>query len=375
MYLAVSGTTITVNGTINTYNIVTLDAANPFTIIETFNGVASKQLYINGVLVNTSTTSKNITDNTWILGAHSTLTSTYFKGYIGDHGIKGSKISPTEVALLDEHQRRRWRVPSDSANYIMISAVGQSNNVGFASVTSDSISSGIGLNYIPSIRQFRDTNDKSGDDGASNNYTQSSNGSYYPPMVTQFGVLGKKVAHITTAKTQTSIATTSSATPGDRTMDWGSGSTLRSNFVTWTNAMLKDFYRGKLDWCIINQGERDVTYMASDATWTKALYKATYLDLINFIKTNYPGVKILIIQTVQARNTSTDAALNTSQWTDVITAQQELAASESNVFIIQDNSSFTITNGNLNSVDGIHYSKAGNVIMGQAVANKIYNNL
>ena len=139
--------------------------------------------------------------------------------------------------------------------------------------------------------------------------------------------------------------------------------------------MLTYFNKSTLDWIIIGQGERSISYMAANPSWTKADYKAGLLDLINFDKASYPGVKILIIQTVQSRSTVGDIAQNTTEWAAITQAQQELAASESNVFIIQDTSTFTITNGNIESSDGVHYTKAGNVIVGESAATKIYQNL
>jgi hypothetical protein len=357
----------------NQFDLTGLDAQNVLTIVERFNTNGTKDIWVNGVKCATSTTIKNITDPTFYIGSVQGLGATsFYKGYIGDLIVYDRYLQDHEVGLLDEHQRRKWRVPQDAVSYLAVSGIGQSNCVGEAQSQSDPISSGKGLNFIPTYHHFRDTNDKTGD-----SYSQSSVGSFWPPFVNKLNTLSsKKIVHISCAKMATSISTQSSSNPSDRTLDWGGGSTLRSNFVTNTLNMLNYFGKTKLDWIVLNQGERDVSYMPTDPTWTKALYKSAYLDLLNFCKANFPGVKILCVQTVQGRSTDgLDTPQNTAQWNLVIQAQQELAASESNVWLIQDTSTFTITNGNIESVDGIHYTKAGNLTIGQSVATTINSNL
>lgn len=344
------------------------NANGVMTLIRTVEN-GSQKLYINGQLSSSQSSAYTNAVPGFNLGSFNNgAANTFFRGYIGDFGLYNRALTANEVALLDTHQKIKYRTLS--TNPIKVLVIGQSNGKGTATVKSDDNSSSfIGLDYISSLRHYRDLKDSTGD-----SYSLSASGSFHPPFVNKLNSLsGRQVLCVNGCKTSTSI--NSVASGGDNTAQWGSDGTLRGTALLRCNEMLSQAGGGNLDWCIINQGEKDNSYMASNPSWTKAGYKAAYLDLINYIKSNFSGVKILIVQTVQGRQTGTDAALNTTEWNNIIQAQQELSASESNVYIIQDTSTFTITNGNLESIDGIHYTKAGNLIIGNAAGIMINNHL
>jgi hypothetical protein len=354
-----------------TYNMTNLDSFNAMTLIETFNsGTGTKKLYVNGVEVATGTTTKTFTDFSFILGGYGSAgtagapaSTELFKGYIGDFGTYNRVLTADEISQIDEHQRKRYRVPATSSTHILISSVSQSNSVGFAVDESDSVASGNGLNYIPSIRHYRETNDITGE-----SYSASSDGSHWPPLCAELKSLSSRVpVFVSCGKTATSINDVNAS--GGADTHWGTGSDLRNNFKTNTDAMLQYFTRTNLDFCVFNIGERDV----SQAGLNKAQWKAAALDLIDWVKSQYPGVKIILIQTVLGRDAGDNPA-DQALWEDITEAQQELAAEQSNVFLDQSNVGFTKTNGRMEA-DGIHYTKAGNLIVGESVAALINDNL
>lgn len=140
---------------------------------------------------------------------------------------------------------------------------------------------------------------------------------------------------------------------------WGSTGTLYALAKTKLDSALTNIGT-QTPLIIISLGERDAQQIDSEPTYTKALAKTAFQDLINRIKTDYPGVIILITELGQL--TTGD----TAGWQDVRALQNETANEIDNVYISFNNAKNFPAQSKM--VDTIHYNFVGNEEMGRANA-------
>lgn len=336
------------------------------TLIETWGG-GTKQIYLNGIKIAENNTSQTITDKSFLLCSFNNgSASTFFKGKIFEMGIYNEKKSLSEILKIDDLQNRKFRVPQ--GNYYIVAGAGESVEVGYATnQPSDPIIAGAGINYLPSLNLFRYANDVNGD-----SYSASLTGSKIPPLCNKiYSLTNIPVMYVQTAKGGSTVSSISAS--GDDLTHWGTNGTLRYNSSIWIKKMLNASNKINLPWLILNIGENDVIYKYNNPSWTKELFKQAYQNLIDYYKIMFPNIKIIIVKSMNQRAFPSDTIIYGSQTQSINEAQEELVLENNNCFLDTSPTSFTITNGNI-MPDGQHYSKTGNLIVGEAQGNIIITN-
>ncbi len=336
------------------------------TLIERWAG-GTKEILLNGVSVATNVESQTITDFSFLLGAFNNgAASTFFKGKIFEMATYLGWLSDFEVSQVDKLQEKKFR--SHAGSYYVCAGAGESVEVGYATAQpSDPIVSGAGLNYLPTLNLFRIANDVNGD-----SYSASLTGSKIPPLCDEvFNNTGVPVMYVQTAKGGSTVSSVSAS--GGADTHWGSDGNLRFNSSDKIKAMLRASGQSSLEWLVINIGENDAIYMNANPSWTKALFKAAYQDIITYFQAQFSGVKIIIVQTMNQRAYPSDVVIYAAQTLSINQAEQELVVENTNCFLDTSPSTFNITNG-LCMPDGQHYSKLGNEIVGAEQGQIIINN-
>lgn len=145
--------------------------------------------------------------------------------------------------------------------------------------------------------------------------------------------------------------------------NWSSSGTLRGLFKADLDNAKTVYGKSDVDGNIWLQGEADAELIRL-GTITRAQFKTALQDLIDWWQLNYPTTPWYFVRT------GFDTVIGQVQsWIDVQEVQQEICDENSNVFMAYTGTSNFQALGYM--FDNVHYTQAGQNVIGEAVADFI----
>lgn len=145
--------------------------------------------------------------------------------------------------------------------------------------------------------------------------------------------------------------------------NWSGSGTLRGLLKTDLDGAKTYLSKSDVDGMIWIQGEADAELIRA-TTITRAQFKTALQDLIDWWQTEYPTAPFYFVRT------GFDTVVGQVQsWIDVQEVQQEICDENDNVFMAYTGTSNFEALGYM--FDNVHYTQAGQNVIGEAVANFI----
>lgn len=157
-----------------------------------------------------------------------------------------------------------------------------------------------------------------------------------------------------------------SVTEGTAGNNWSSTGNLRGPAETKVNAAIA-LNDDKIPVFMITQGEQD-SLGIRDAVITKSDYKTGFEDLLTWLRTNWPGMKLIIKELGKTNIGSFDSFLS-GFTTPIREVHKEIASENSDCYLCSASAKFFVAEDRM--ADGLHWDYEGSQIVNIEVAENI----
>lgn len=326
------------------HQVTGITAGNYYFVFQQQPGVQDPVLWLNGTKRTTAGFAANgsvAANGIYTLGSvRETSTASQFDGKIAEMFLYSDFKSDEDVAVINTYLSARGGAVSPPRTPKIFALAGQSNAIGNNAGGAPAVHNG--YQYTNASGRLRLSMDMSCAHAFANTYVAGQN-SYVPVIVLR-------------ASSGVSV-TTNTAT------NWSSSGTLRGLLETDLDAAVTHFNKSDVDGMIWLQGEADAGLIDA-ATITRAQFKTALQDVIDWWQLNYPAAPFYFVRTGMDTN-----AGDTQGFQDVRAVQQEIVDENENVFMAYTG---TINFPGLSLMqDNVHYSQAGQNVVGEAVADFI----